>query len=307
MKKILPNRYKTMNCIENCFANVCDAYSIDYRPLFLLSWDFGYDDTKPTIGERIHYHNSHELEIDNYIDIAFKYLRLNCEENISECGLSKSTIQEDHFYIISTDSFDCQWNLAYQKHHYQHYFLVEKMDVTNSIVGIDSFSSSSLQYLTADYLKTLRKFYRICFLENKADRFWQQEFKRTYSEFILSQIQIGIFNKMNFFACELLELDDIHSLSPQIIDISNTYIIRRLNYIANSRYNTMLLFKYLCLDDEIIQNMKNIYGEWEAVKNHFIKMLVSKNISRIGQASEIIKSIAYAEENLAAKVLKGLV
>ena len=112
---------------------------------------------------------------------------------------------------------------------------------------------------------------------------------------------------MNFFACELFEIDDIHSLSPQIVDISNAYIIRRLSYIANSRYNTMLLFKYLCLDDEIIENMKNIYGEWEAVKNHFIKILASKNISRIGQASEIIKSIAYAEENLAAKVLKGLV
>ena len=43
------------------------------------------------------------------------------------------------------------------------------------------------------------------------------------------------------------------------------------------------------------------------MKNHFIKILVSKNVSRIGQASEMIKSIAYAEENLAAKVLKGLV
>lgn len=59
--------------------------------------------------------------------------------------------------------------------------------------------------------------------------------------------------------------------------------------------------------DEIIQNIKNICGEWDAVKNHFIKILVSKNVSRIGQASDMIKSIAYAEENLAAKVLKGLV
>lgn len=307
MKKIQPNRYKTLNCIENCFANVCDAYNIDYRPLFLLSWDFGYDASKPTIGERIHYHNNHELGINDYIDIASKYLRLHCEENISECGLSESTIQDNHFYIISTDSFDCKWNLAYRKYHYPHYFLVEKVDVTNSIVGIDSFSSSDLQYPTADYLKTFRKFYRICLFETNTERLWHQEFKQKYSELISSHIRIGTFNKMNYFACELLEIDDIHSLSPQIVDISNAYIIRRLSYIANSRYNTMLLFKCLCLDDEIIENMKNIYGEWETVKNHFIKILVSKNVSRISQISEIIKRIACAEENLAAKVLKGLV
>lgn len=295
-----------MNCIENCFANICDVYSIDYRPLFLLSWDFGYDGSKPTIGEQIHYRNNYKLGLEDYINIASQYLSLHCEENILEQGLTESKIQDNHFYIISTDSFDCKWNVAYQKYHYPHYFLIEKVD-DNSVIGVDSFSSPELQYPAIDYLKKLKKFYRISFLETNKDAFRQQQLKQRFYKFISSNIRKEIFNKINNFAVKLLEIDNIHSLSPQIVDISNAYIIRRLSYIANSRYNTMLLFKYLCMDDEIIQNMKNIYGEWEAVKNHFIKILVSKNMSRIGQASEIIKSIAYAEENLATKVLKGLV
>jgi hypothetical protein len=30
-------RYLTHNCVENCIANLCDYYEIDFRALFLFS------------------------------------------------------------------------------------------------------------------------------------------------------------------------------------------------------------------------------------------------------------------------------
>ncbi len=308
MSKVIPKRYNTLNCIENCIANICDTYGIDYRPLFLFSWDFGYDQSKATVGERIHYRNNYELDLDDYVKIASDYLKINCEEHTLEYDLCGSQIRNNQIYMVNIDSFDCKWNLAYQKYHYSHYFLIEKtvMEDYVNIEGIDSFSSLNIQHITVDCLNAIRKLYCISILENNIDmQSYQKQLKQRYLEFISSNIQKGIYNNINIFAHELLEADDINNLSPQMIDITNAYIIRRLSYIANSRYNTILLFKYLCLDKMLVSDMESIYGKWESIKNLFIKMLISKNMKRISQASELIMSIAYDEESLATRLLKG--
>lgn len=114
MSTISPKRYRTLNCIENCIANVCDKYAVDFSPLFLFSWDFGYDTSRTTIGERIHYHNDYNWGLDNYIKISEEYLNLIFTEKSINGNPFETYIRPNQIYMISIDSYDCNWNLAYR-------------------------------------------------------------------------------------------------------------------------------------------------------------------------------------------------
>ena len=61
------NRQKNphLNCIENCLMLVCQKASIDHFPMFLKSWDFGYNPNKSDIGQMIHYHRNFDFNINN--------------------------------------------------------------------------------------------------------------------------------------------------------------------------------------------------------------------------------------------------
>lgn len=307
MNKIIPKRYNTLNCIENCFANICDAYGIDYRPLFLFSWDFGYDTTKTTIGERVHYRHNRGLGIDDYVEIAFKYLNIHCVKQPAEHVLNKSQTENSQIYLIGADSFNCKWNLAYHKYHYPHYFLMEKTDMRGgeNIVVIDSFSSLDIHHITRDRLNTINTLHRICISENTIDTTLEQKnLMHSYLEFISSNVQNRVYDKIKTFAYELLNVNDISELSPQITDIANAFIVRRLSYIVNSRYNSILLLEYLDLN-EISPYMKSIHEQWETIKNLFIRILISKNTNKIVRASELIMNVAHDENSLATRLLGG--
>ena len=302
MSMILPKRYRTLNCIENCIANVCDKYAVDFSPLFLFSWDFGYDTSRTTIGERIHYHNDYNWGLDNYTKISEEYLNLIFTEKSINSNPFETYIRPNQIYMISIDSYDCNWNLAYRKYHYPHYFLLEKSE--RGAVAVDSFSTLDVQLPNSETINSIKGFY--CISPTPTDNKKQiVDLQNIYYNTINANLNKNIFGDIQKFANDLSTIKNITALSPQISDVSNAYIVRRLSYIANSRYNTSLLFRYLNFDLNFIKGMKNIFILWESIKGLFIKALISRNMKNIDTARDLIVQVANEEMWLASHLLNG--
>ncbi|OGI07987.1 MAG: hypothetical protein A2Y40_06655 [Candidatus Margulisbacteria bacterium GWF2_35_9] len=303
MSKITPNKYSTYNCIENCIANICELNNVNHIPLFLFSWDFGYNQSKSTIGEKIHYHYSCDIDFEKTINLSKKYLniqiinnKLNSEEIIENVLGGKNL-------IINIDSFDCSWNLAFQKFHYNHYYLLSKNSTTNEIIAIDSYSSPDIIFIDKNTLRKTLNTYSIDLYSNINKSL--QELKSEFLNICLSNIQKNIFELMREFGNDLLKINSIQDLSPQITDVSNSHIIRRLSYIANSRFNVMSLLSLLNYNHKYILVMGEIHNEWEKLKNLFIKIIISKRTNLTLQAIEKIFYISKIEEKLCSNIISS--
>jgi hypothetical protein len=300
MSGIAPKRYNTLNCIENCIANICDINEVNFSPLFLYSWDFGYDNSKATIGENLHYHSDFSLGLDNYIYIAENYLNVKFEKRSLYVGVSNIDIQQDLIYMISTDSYDCRWNLAYHKYHYPHYYLIEKSK--RGVKATDSFSTLDIQPVDSEVWRTIKDIYCISHTFVNTNK-QIDDMRSRYIEIIRRNLSKNIFDDIHKFSRELRVIRDFNTLSPQVNDISNSYIVRRLSYITNSRYNTSLLFQYLNFDSIFIKSMGDIFVLWESIKGLLIKTLISRNSNNITKACDMISRVAEDEIELAHKFL----
>lgn len=302
MKNIIPKKYNSCNCIENSIANYCDSCNVDFTPLFLLSWDFEYDNSKSALGERIHYHSNHVINIKETFDIMHEYIGISCHE-IQH--LTQSTIIEkilDGYVIFACmDSYNIPWNSVYQKYHYDHYFLITNILLEEKkLVVIDSFSLTEVMFHDFDIINAFIKCYWIEFSIPTKER---QAIVEDFLDKCKKNLESDMFNKIRLFANEFGANDNIDFLSSEIVDIGNSYAVRRISHIANSRFNTALLLKDIFKDNNYDKNMMRIYTEWESVKNLLIKILLSSKSTLLQQMSTKIKQIADLEEEINSKII----
>lgn len=303
MGKICYRRYNTLNCIENCIANICDSYKVEFTPLFLYSWDFCYDEREATIGERIRLHDQ-GLNIVDYIVLSQMYLGIDIREIPLQKVFSIDNLEEDEIYLINLDSFNCFWNEAYRKYHYSHFYLMER--ISNKIREVDSFSSYDV--LSSDsnsHLNCIEKGY-ICLMQTdyESEKIRRlQCIKERLLEFLSDNYYRGIYDQIREFARDIGRVKTIDELTPQASDLINTQILRRLSYIANSRYNIILLLQKLQFNQAVIDQMNLIYEKWEIIKNYSIKMLISKKVYKITLIRDLIMDVADHEDRLVKKLV----
>jgi hypothetical protein len=310
MNKIFPKRYGTFNCIENCIANICDPAKINSNPLFLYSWDFGYNLSQTFIEDRLHYRYSCSMAITNYIPLSEAYLNIKIMPvplNIQEI---KSRCFKGEAYIFEIDSYNCPWNLAYQKFHHMHHFLIT-CDPVNSheknLVVIDSFSTSDIIVFNEEILEHVKSVHLVeiipCIDSESATK---QKLRNEFTRFIVSNKEKGVYDLINCFINDLRLVESVDQLTQQATDISSSTMIRRLSYISNAKYNTASLMNYLSIDDGIIARMNALHDEWESIKNYFIKILLSKRVKLLKQASETLLLIVKEENDLAETVMESM-
>lgn len=310
MNRIFSKRYGTFNCIENCIANFCDSANISISPLFLYSWDFGYNLSQTFIEDRLHYRYSCSMAITNYIPLSEAYLNikimpvsLNIQEINSRC-------LRGEVYIFEIDSYDCPWNLAYQKIHHMHHVLIT-CDPRNScekhLVIIDSLSTSDIIVFNEEilaYIKNVHLIEMVSCADSESVK--KQKLRSELKKFIVSNKEKGVYDLINCFIDDLQMVESVDQLTQQTSDISSSTLLRRLNNITNAKYNTALLMKYLMIDEEIIARMSSLHDEWESIKNYFIKILLSKRVKLLKQASEKLLLIVKEENDLSRAVMEEL-
>lgn len=304
MKTILPYKYSTYNCIENCIANVCDAVDIVHLPIFINSWDFNYRTSKLTIGERLYDSHSDNERLKDYFYTSSLYLNIDfISEPLIYEKLYKKCIN-GKIYLIEIDSYDCDWSPAYKKYHYPHYFILngdlngEKDTDKNNLFIIDSYTTPNLINFDSNILNRAKNCFKIDIPYYK-NILTKTDLKDDFFNFVESNLRQGVYDKIESFANDILLCKSLEELTPHILDISNSYIIRRLSYIVNSRKNVLLLMKYLEQSSQILFEFQLLIEKWENLKNYFIKIIISNKIHSLSKASDIIYSIALLEKKIA--------
>lgn len=309
-KRIQVKRYKTHNCVENCLANLCDSYGIDFRPLFLFSWDFGFKITEPILENGIHYHSEFNISIDNFFDTYYEISKkcfnmpfIHVSNKISDI---MSLLFNGNIILIKTNAYHIPWSLAYQRYHVPHSFLITYNLIQKSINVVDSFSSNNiidLKNLENLYIETSLLVHVLKDEKNNCSPNW---LKNNYLWILRSNIKNGVYNAIANFSNGLNRIRSIEQLTENSDDLPNSILIRRLSSIANARYNTKCLFEYLQFETVYIDAMNGIYTKWESIKNMFIKILLSKNIKLISQIKQELIVLANLENNLCYTIVKQM-
>lgn len=300
IEKILPKRYVTQNCIENCIANLCDALDVDFRPMFLFSWDFGFKKYESTLGEKIHYHTFFDIGVEQYFKISEDYLGIKFIDLPKTYNNIINSIKSNIVLLIRADSFNVSWSLGYLKYHLPHFYLL--MCNEGKICVIDSFSCQEILHIEDIPVDDIEQCY---YVETyQLTRLHSTELlKNGFLTFLKNNLDNGVFDLIKHFGKELTEIDSIDKLTIAQTDIPNAMLIRRLSYITNSRYNTKCFFEYIDYAKYYVDVMQSIYERWETVKNLFIKILISKKISLLEQVGFELIQIINLENNLCKNII----
>ncbi|WP_225999294.1 hypothetical protein [Paenibacillus sp. BJ-4] len=297
-------RYITHNCVENCIANISDYYEIDFRPLFLFSWDFGFKTTGPILENNIHFNSEFISCVNNYFEISKSYLDLLFTSISNDLNDVMSCLTDGNIVLVSSDAYNLPWNLAYQKYHVPHSFLVTYDSIKKSINIIDSFSSNNI--LEVENLKELKinEFRSVQVLGDSQSKNNLILLRNRYLTFLESNIKNEVYNSIRNFSDYLDIINSIEKLTKNADDLSNDLLIRRLSNIANARYNTKCFFEYLQWPNKYIDAMDGIHAKWEFVKNMFIKIILSKRLKLISQIQQELLVIASLENDLCYTIIK---
>lgn len=205
IEKILPKRYATHNCIENCIANLCDSADINFFPLFLFSWDFGYDTSQSTIGKRIHHHNSCDIGLENYFYISEKYFNIHFSPIPNGSKITDELVNRESCLLIGIDSFECPWNLTYQKYHYPHFYILKSREIYG-YCAIDSFCCSDPINVDIDTLCKSERLYTVNFHKSNIPP-QKRLLLREFCERLKTNVKIEIFETIKKFGFDLSQIN----------------------------------------------------------------------------------------------------
>ncbi|NMA32102.1 MAG: hypothetical protein GX941_09915 [Candidatus Methanofastidiosa archaeon] len=305
IERVRPKRYITHNCVENCIANLCDATSKDFRPLFLYSWDFGFDKYKDTIGEKIHYHSLFDIGIERYFEISEFYLNINFSAFSKLQSDIIDHIESNHILLIMSDSFTIPWNTAYNKYHLPHTYLLSFNKKEKCISVTDSFYCQENMKIHNFAVGSIEQCYSIDIKPEPLSIEKNIELLREkYLLFLNKNIENRIYDLINDLSSDLATINSIDKLTLYPSDISYATLIRRMIYITGSRYNTISFFKYIGFSEKYVEQMSLIHEKWESLKNLFIKILITKKIQLLELASNELKLLSGLENKLCNNIIK---
>lgn len=289
--KINIERHNDQNCIENCFSYISNYLQVDCKCMFLYSWDMGYDSSKNTFLEKIHYHyllNPMAEEMINAITkyTKIKYALIDKQKFIETIAFHKNDIAEN-IYLLSIDSYDCPWNIVYQTDHISHYFMVvDYSKQSDEFVIADPFCSNDIikcKKDILDYVKNIKIFYK----SNISETITLNDMINiieTQSENVLASIAKLLNDKM---LCNIE--DDIKTYN----DSAKNRILRRIERIANARKNFRSLFdkcntENLQYNTEILDETFNL---WIMCRSIVMKAFFRYNNSVQTKICEILQKI----------------
>jgi len=119
-----------------------------------------------------------------------------------------------------------------------------------------------------------------------------------------ASIKRDIFDLIKEFGDSVKGIDSVDKIMNLENELSESYFLRKLNYITNARFNTKSFFEYLQWPNKYVDLMNDIYREWIIVKNLFIKFILSNELNLIPQISRQLHEIAILEKDLCNTIIK---
>jgi hypothetical protein len=301
---ILVKRYITHCCVENAMANLCDHFKIDFRPLFLFSWDLGFKTTAPILADNIHYYSNFDVCAEHYFEFAKLYLGLVCNAVNNDATDITNLLIDGNIVLITSNAYNLPWNSEVPRVSWPHTFTV-KYDSVKKIINVtDSFYSDDIVDLENLNEFNIDQCFSVKIAQHIQNEITPVLVRDRYFDILKYNNKNEIYNSIEKFSNWLDVVDSIEKLTNDPSYSSNALLVRKLRTIANGRYNTKCLFEYLRWPDKYINAMSNIHIKWELVKNMFIKIIISKKLELISKIKKELLIIANLERNLCHEIVK---
>lgn len=300
------NRQKNphLNCIENCLMLVCQKASIDHFPMFLKSWDFGYNPNKSDIGQMIHYHRNFDFNIPTILSDLKQYSGLQYI-NYKDITLEKIIydLNTSNFLLVEIDSSMCNWSKELRSFEHRHFILLTKYDFESQTFEVsDPTYSSLLQYCSLDIYVCFKSVCSInAFNTSKTNL---ANIKEGIYIWLNNIINSNIFENINLFGTVLQNIDsDYFGIYPKS-NLFNIPLIRRISLIMNGRMNFFELLKAVFGNNATIEHLfEQIINNWVIVRNRIAKSILSNNADMIKTCGCQINNIALKERMCAETLL----
>lgn len=291
---------------NHCFEDVMMTYmffeNIPYVYMYADAWKF-YSDVN-IIDEfgGCEYKCSypHEEAIQNIIGIKIKKIECLKEENINKL------LEQNKILVIHYDAMYCDWSIAYQKYHLQHYFILNKVE--NGIIqGNDPYLSKIQIQLSLD---ELRKNNGQVFMW-EMDSSFDDSNKRKILKMIM-QINDSMFEQIKAFGEKIGKVNVYNYGREYKQDMTACPMYQKITYVVNSRYNLSKVFYYVSVKEkketykEIARDFFNVATLWEEVKGNIIRLMMNQVLclKNSNKVKEMIYKISDAEETIYNNLIK---
>lgn len=275
--------FQGLNCYFGCVISISAFFGLNYEDLFATLWsetDFTYD-------HHNHVYSTKRISA-NLEAMGAKLKDLSCtSEKELEEGLS--LCPEGEFIIVGMDAFYIPWSPIYSALRDNHYFFAQR-EKANSFICFDPTYDKKYMNIMRDDI--ISHAYDIRLVEKAAQKPLQTGVLQEAQEIICNHPQLKEKLLFEINECAHDEKRRNAGLLAKYIAalINNRYLFK--HYLQNSPAGSD---KYQQFFD------KNLFSQWEAVKNGLYKTSLIKNNESV--ISEVCKafSILIDEEIAIAK------
>ncbi|GHU38937.1 hypothetical protein FACS1894105_13350 [Clostridia bacterium] len=300
---IFPYKSGAYDCYQIAIANVCNHFQRKYEMISLGGWCFQYN------------HTLDELSIGNQIR---PYRRRKNNSLLTFHGIytedyKKETLSADIIkqYIINgvpllifSDLFNCNWNEAYQKYHFNHYYILIGYDGNEQFVCIDPYiTERRIKCSLSELLANMTNYRIVRFTDiHASDTEYYDELISDYTYFVekntpqqIEKFAEGISN----------EFDLDKELFGYEKDLFAVPLVDNLKILSTKRkgYSNMLRYIGNCLNPQFNdygEQAESIAKEWGEIRLQLLKMMLKNRVTKdnLLSVASAIRKLASLEEKM---------
>ena len=261
------------HCLEDCLLTYLLQNGIPYCYMYADSWRFFSDTDSLERFGGIEYNCMfpHEYAVNKILNI--QKINLNTP-SLTEL---EAYLKENRFVGIHYDAYYCDWSIAFQKYHMQHYFILNQI-CAHELKGSDPYLKRKKVNLPYhEMLNNQGQFFLLS--GGHIELHWREVIKYVFD------VNEEMFIAMRQFGYNL-ERININEYGYTHLDITACALYQNITYVVNSRFNLTKLFYYLARKvrntylESIADKFWNIAKIWENIKSQIIKMMVSDTFYR---------------------------
>lgn len=282
------------HCLEDCLLTYLLQNGIPYCYMYADSWRFfsDVDSLEGFGGTEYNCTFPHEDAVNKILHIQ------KIDLDTPSLMELETYLKENQFVGIHYDAYYCDWSIAFQKYHMQHYFILNRI-CDQGLKGSDPYLNRKKVDLSYNkLLNNQGQFFLL--LGGHVELDWREIIK------YVSDVNEEMFIAMRQFGYNMEKIDINEYGKKYCKDITSCTLYHNITYVVNSRFNLTKLFYYLAGKvrnthlENVAEEFWNIAKTWESIKGEIIKMMISDAFyrKRRTKIKERVWMLAEREEDL---------
>lgn len=281
------------SCHQGLLATYASYQSRDYYMIFSESWGFGYTRDDKPFGSSLYpdCQGCRNTLLEKFHGIRIEDIKYSGIDDLLE--KIQSMLQYSPI-ILYCDVFDCPWNIAYKRHHIDHYVIITGLEYNSKrVIILDPYSTKDENIIDiekiAPYSGEISTFITKP-LHSLTKDDYHFEITNSYNHIKNSNFK----QNLESFRCDFQKRFE-EVLNIEYIDEYAIPLIINLRRIANQRYCYCIFLKQMIdkklIDSSILGIMESIAEKYSLLRILLIRQILKKkssteNINMLNEAAD---------------------